>query len=182
MTITVNRSLSSGATDDLSPVGRLIALGPPNNDSRNKWGKICSVRFAQHLQGQFTYLKVFIGFGNNGSSGQNAFFDLFGQLGWTGDNGGRAGWTAVLHPCNSNFTKDNIALKIIANTNKDYDIWFKAGTNYCVSNVMFFPSVGWRYGNVYPQTTCTVYDVAWTSTEPSGTESQIVILSESKDS
>lgn len=181
MAIVVKRSLSGSGDYDLSPAGKMIALGPSNGQMNGKWGKICSIRFSKHQQGQFTYLKVFIGYGNNGTAGQCAYFDMFGQLGWTGNYGGRAGWMVVLHPCSSSFTTSNIYLKVIANSNIDYDIWFKADTNWVVPNVLFFPSVSWRYGEVTAQSSCTVYDPVWISTDPSGTECALALISESKD-
>ena len=103
----------------------------------NKWRRICNIKFTAHNQGEFVRLKIYIGDGNNGEPSQNAYIDLFGQLGWTGSFGGRMGVTAELHPFYTGFTISNTHVKVIANSNIDYDVWFKTDNSYyCRPNVV----------------------------------------------
>lgn len=103
----------------------------------NRWRRICNIKFTAHNQGEFVRLKIYIGDGNNGEPSQNAYIDLFGQLGWTGSFGGRMGVTAELHPFYTGFTISNTHVKVIANSNIDYDVWFKTDNSYyCRPNVI----------------------------------------------
>ena len=107
--------------------------------SDKKWVKIANIRLKEHYQGSFAYLKIFIATGNNGGTNQNAYIDLIMQSGWTGDNGGRFGCNAELHPLKTPFTTDNTNIKVIANSNIDYDIWiYVANVMYCNPNYIVF--------------------------------------------
>lgn len=102
--------------------------------SFSRWMKLCNIHFDSHVQGEFVFIKIIIGNGNNGEPAQNAYIDLIMQLGWTGSYNGRLGCSAVLHPIQSAFTTSNTSLKVISNSNIDYDIWFKADATYCRPN------------------------------------------------
>ena len=99
-----------------------------------KWIKICNVKFDKHDQGQFIFFKIFIGDGNNGQTNQNAYIDLIGQVGWVGSEDGRLGFNAELHPFKTSFTTSNTQIRVIANNNLDYDIWFKCASLHCKPN------------------------------------------------
>lgn len=100
----------------------------------SKWMKLCNIHFDSHVQGEFVFIKIMIGNGNNGEPAQNAYIDLIMQLGWIGSCGGRLGCSAILHSIESSFTTSNTSVKVIANSNIDYDVWFTATTNYCKPN------------------------------------------------
>lgn len=104
------------------------------------WMKICNIKFNQHNQGEFVYLKIFIGDGNNGETNQNAFIDFTGQLGWTGAYNGRMGCNADLHPQSTSFNTSNVFMKVIANSNIDYDIWLKTTSYYNRPNFLAYGS------------------------------------------
>ena len=99
--------------------------------SNGVWQKICNVVLKTHAQGEFYHIRLYIGHGNNGNPSQNAFIDLIGQKAWTGNNDGRAGWFAELHPMNSVISTNNIIVKIIANSALNYDIWLYTSFGYC---------------------------------------------------
>lgn len=112
---------------------KLMNTSPRMTDK--KWIKLCNIKFDSHKQGEFIYIKIFIGYGQNGITSQIAYIDLFGQLSWVGEKNGRLGCNAVLHSLNSPFTLNNTHLKIISNSHLDYDIWFKnEEMNYCCPN------------------------------------------------
>ena len=131
------------------------------SDTSNKWRRICNIKFIAHNQGEFVRLKIYIGDGNNGEPSQNAYIDLFGQLGWTGSFEGRMGVLAELHPFYTSFTISNTHVKVIANSNIDYDVWLKTDSSYyCRPNVI---------GSVSNNATLDYSDV-WQDDEPIGTE------------
>ena len=178
MAIVVKRSLTGNQLENVNPANQIIALDG-NEGTGSRWRKLCSIRFSDHRQGEFTFLKIFIGAGNNGSGAQEAYIDLIGQQGWTGANGGRAGWLATLHPGVTSFSTSNIQIKVIANSNNNYDIWFYSVQNYCVPNVLFIPSVKMlAEGTSAGTTTCICYPTGWTSTSPSGTECNVTLRAE----
>lgn len=182
MAIVVRKSVTSTNVDSFTPDGKMIATGIATT-MQNKWAKICSIRFNAHRQGLFTYAKVFIGYGNNSDPQQNAYFDMFGQLSAPQNRDGIAAWMVVLHPCSSNFRATNIELKVIANSNTNYDVWFRCtATSYVVPNVLFFPSSMLRRGEMTGTTSCVVYEPGWVDAAPTGTECQLQIITESKDS
>lgn len=132
-----------------------------------KWIKLCNIKFDAHKQGEFVFIKIFIGQGNNGRTNQNAYIDLICQLGWTGSLSGRLGCNAELHPFSTSFTTNNTSIKVIANNYIDYDIWFKCGETYCDPNYIVYGS---NRVNVSP---------AWviSSDEPTGTECNLLYTS-----
>ena len=100
-----------------------------------KWVYLCNITFTEHMQGAFTTIRIYIGKGNNGEPNQNAYIDLSMQMGWEGSNDGRFGCLAELNKCLTPFTLENIKLKIIANDNHNYDIYFyESLEDYCVPN------------------------------------------------
>lgn len=117
---------------------KIMNLG---NMTYNTWEKLCNIKFDTHSQGEFIYMKILIGAGNNGGADQNAYIDLICQLGWTGSYEGRFGCSAELHPFGTTFTTSNTAIKVIANSNIDYDIWFKTDNQYyCRPNYILHTS------------------------------------------
>ena len=146
-----------------------------NTTNTGYWKKLCSLTVDTHAQGQFVYLKIFLGWGNNGYSYQNAYIDLIGQMGWTGTATlqGRYGWSATLHQMESNVRTTNTKLKIIAPDIYHYDIWLWVNNTYVRPNVMFFPT-NKVDGSTEQNVTCDIYySGAWQSTEPTGTECQV---------
>lgn len=120
--------------------GRLVASIQKNN---KKWRKICNVKYRTHNQGEFFYFKLFIGEGNNGNINQNAYIELTCQLAYINDpnTAGRFGCNARLYSLLSAFTIDNTDIKVIANSNVDYDIWFYTSrTQYCNPNYIAYGS------------------------------------------
>ena len=105
-----------------------------SNMTEGKWQKLCNIHFDSHIQGEFVFMKIVIGNGNNGEPNQNGYIDLIMQLGWTGSHNGRLGCSAILHPIQSAFSTSNTSIKVISNSNIDYDIWFKSDTYYCKPN------------------------------------------------
>ncbi len=143
--------------------------GGTSGSTTDRWFKLGHLKFTAHSQGKMVWLRVLIGIGNNGNNNQQAFLDLFGQLGWTGSNGGRAGWSSVYNPCFTGSSASTVQPKIIVTNNPlEYDIWlhFKSN-NYCTTSTMLMP-IGQSDNNW--QTAWTPNTSAdWTSTEPSGT-------------
>lgn len=106
-----------------------------------KWVKICNVEFTNHAAGVFHYLKIFIGNGYNGLISQNAYIDLICQTATTSNNPGYFGCNAELHPFLSGFTLKNTQIKVIANSNTNYDVWFYTNkTNFCFLNYIAYKS------------------------------------------
>ncbi len=134
-----------------------------SNMINGKWMKLCNIHFDSHVQGEFVYMKIMIGNGNNGLPNQNAYIDLIMQLGWTGSESGRLGCSAILHSIQTAFTTTNTSLKVIANSNIDYDIWFRASAIYCRPNYVFEGSQRVR---VIPKW-------VFSDSEPSGTECKL---------
>lgn len=132
-----------------------------------RWMKLCNIKFPSHVQGEFAYFKIFIGDGNNGNDTQNAYIELIMQLGWTGSVSGRFGCNAILHPIKTSFTTSNTKIKVLSNSNVDYDIWFTASSYYCRPNY---------YANTSKRATVTP---KWetTTTEPTGTECNLAYTS-----
>ena len=130
--------------------------------TNNKWMKICNVKYGTHKQGEFFYLKLFIGDGNNGRTEQNAYINLTCQLSYISDTNaaGRFGCNAVLNSLSSSFTTENTNIKVIANSNVDYDIWFYTSRNYCFLNYI---ADGGNLATVTPK-----FELS--DTEPTGTE------------
>ena len=145
-----------------------------NNGNSNYWKKLGTLSVDTHDQGSFTYMKIFIGNGNNGRNDQNAYIELIGQKGWTGNLSGRYGWNAILHPINSPFTTSNIGLKIIATDYLNYEIWFSTATTYCRPNVIFYPTTK-TDGSGVDNTTFTVSTDAWQQATPTGTECELAV-------
>lgn len=137
-----------------------MIVSPRNTN--NKWMKICNVKYETHKQGEFFYLKLFIGDGNNGEARQNAYIDLTCQLAYINDpnTAGRFGCKAILNSLSSFFTTNNTNVKVIANSNVDYDIWFYTSRNYC------FPNYIANGGNLV--TVTPKFELS--DTEPTGTE------------
>ncbi len=128
--------------------------------SNKRWVKICNVKFDKHTQGEFIFFKILIGQGNNGTTYQNAYIDLIGQLSWVGENGGRLGCNAELHPFKTSFTTSNTQIKVIANNYLDYDIWLDLTLQvYCKPNYIANTS-----NRVTVTPSCDV-----SSSEPTGT-------------
>lgn len=132
-----------------------------------KWLKLCNITFDNHTQGEFIFLRIFIGQGNNGKTNQNAYIDLIGQLGWKGSNSGRLGLNAELHPLATSYTTSNLLITVIANSYIDYDVWIKTGDIYCRPNYVFYGS---NRANVIPKwekqenaPSGTICDLAFTS-------------------
>lgn len=131
----------------------------PSLESSAKWFKLCNIKFDSHIQGKFAFMQIFISNGNNSADNQIAYIELAMQMGWTGNYNGRIGASALLHKLNSPLTTSNTKIKIITNTNKDYDIWVYVGYAYCRPNyIINGPSDMY----VTPSSTSS-------STEPSGT-------------
>lgn len=145
-----------------------------NNGNSNYWKKLGTLSVNTHDQGSFTYMKIFIGSGNNGRDDQNAYIELIGQKGWTGNYSGRYGWNAILHPINTPFTTSNISLKVIATDYLNYEIWFSATTTYVRPNVLFYPTAK-TDGSDADNTTFTVSTDAWQQATPTGTECQLLV-------
>ena len=134
------------------------------------WKKLGNLTISQHQQGQSVFLKILIGFGNNGNENQQAFIDLVGQLGWTGSNSGRAGWTAIFNEMNTNRTLSDFDIKVIANSVLDYDVYIYVRTTYTSVTPVY---VYGRDSNGVENATWTPDYSAWTQTAPTGTECNI---------
>lgn len=138
---------------------KLMNISPRMTEQ--KWIKLCNIEFDSHKQGEFIYIKIFIGWGQNGEASQLAYIDLYGQQSWVGSKNGRMGCFAVLHNLDSPFTLDNVHLKIISINERNYDIWFKnEGMNYCCPNFFVHSS----------EKVVTIPKFDLSSNEPSGTE------------
>ena len=96
--------------------------------------KLCNIKFDYHRQGEFANMRVYIGYGNNSKSKQNAFIDLTMQLGWYAEENGRVGCYWELHPGETTFTTSNCNMIVIANSNIDYDVYFYTTVRYCCPN------------------------------------------------
>lgn len=131
-----------------------------SNNTNGKWVKICNIKHAYHNQGEFSFIKIFIGDGNNGRVDQNAYIDLICQLGWTGSSNGRYGCNAELHGFLTGFTIDNTKIKVLANSNIDYDVWFYSNQTYNRINYIVNTS----------KNTIVTTKGELSSTEPTGTE------------
>ena len=131
---------SDGATINGAISGGIKATssnGDSSSSNYNKWHHIGKLKFNQHFQGEFAHLKIYIGDGNNGRYNQQAFIDLYMQLGWTGDNNGRLGCTALLHPLHTSFRTSNTSIKVMAvsGSNTQYDIYILTSKEFVVPNV-----------------------------------------------
>ena len=106
-----------------------------------KWIKICNVKYRTHSPAEFFNLKLFIGDGYNGNANQDAYIDLICQLASANSNGGRFGCKGILHPLLTSLTSNNTQIKVIANSNVDYDIWFYTSkTEFCFPNYIAYGS------------------------------------------
>lgn len=144
-------------------INRVVKHGGTGGTS-GVWCKLVNIKFNSHYQGEFTHLKILLGAGNNGEGNQNAYIDFYMQLGWTGSYSGRFGCYALLNPCQTSFSfSSNTSLKVIANSNIDYDVWMWTSLTYVVPNTIVY------YSN---NATITEYNNTQT-TAPSGTECNI---------
>lgn len=123
--------MSSSDKNKLDNIQKLEACSLPSNA---QWHKLCNVSLNQHEQGEFLYVQIFLGNGNNGGTNQNAYIDLVMQKAWSGSDNGRYGCNAILHQLNSPFTTANTKIKVISNNTLDYDIWIYANVSYCRPN------------------------------------------------
>ena len=124
----------------LSDILTKLKMNVSSSNINAKWTKFCNIKFITHTQGEFIFLKIFIGEGNNGRVNQNAYIDLIGQLGWINSLDGRLGFNAELHPFKTTFTTSNIFIKVIANSNIDYDVWLYSSNLYTRPNYIFYGS------------------------------------------
>lgn len=136
------------------------------------WKKLGNLTFSKHEQGQSVFLKILIGFGNNGNNNQQAFIDLVGQLGWTGSYSGRAGWTAIFNEMNTNRTLSDFVIKVIANSVLNYDVYIYVSTTYTSVTPIY---VHGRDSNGKENVIWTPDYSAWTKTAPTGTECNIAV-------
>lgn len=152
---------------NLQDVIQAEKMNTSNVMTEKKWIKLCNIKFDNHIQGEFIYIKIFIATGNNGEPQQNAYIDLICQIGWVGNYDGRLGCIAELHPFSTSFSTSNISIKVIANNNLDYDIWFKCEEFYCRPNYIVYGS---NRVSVNPK---------WErlSDEPTGTECKLSLKS-----
>lgn len=95
-----------------------------------------TLKFTKHNQGEFCQLRIFLGFGNNGSYKQNAYIDLTMQMGWSGSDGGRVGCVALLYPFDSAFNHSNIKLYVQYINSITYKIYGKFGAHYIRPNII----------------------------------------------
>ena len=123
------------------------------------WCKLANLKYTSHQQGEFTHLKIMIGRGQSSSPTDNAYIDLYMQVGYIHNADGRLGCYALLNPLESSFTTSNTKLKIIFNSNLDYDIWFYTSVSYVRPSVVYSTS---------KNATITKYYTTQAS-EPSGT-------------
>lgn len=137
----------------------------------NYWRKIGNLTFPNHNQGKSVWLRILLGFGNNGNATQQAYVDLVGQLGWTGNNSGRAGWSAVLNAMNTSKTTSAFDITVIANSVLNYDVYIKAASSYMSVTPVYVPGYN-DAGSPDPLWTPD-YTSSWSQTTPSGTECAI---------
>ena len=123
------------------------------------WCKLANLKYTSHQQGEFTHLKIMIGRGQSSSPTDNAYIDLYMQVGYIHNADGRLGCYALLNPLESSFTTTNTKLKVIFNSNLDYDIWFYTSVSYVRPSVVYSTS---------KNATITKYYTTQAS-EPSGT-------------
>ena len=134
------------------------------------WKKLGNLTFSNHQQGKSALLKILVGLGNNSNDHQQVFIDLVGQLSWPGSNGGRAGWTATFNRMNNTSTDSVFDIKVIANSNTNYDVYIKAGTAYMSVTPVFVSGIR---SDGKDDAIWTPDYSAWTATAPSGTECAI---------
>lgn len=158
-TLDVNGNIGVRNDIKIDGVMNQISQHGSSGGETNTWYKVCNITLDSHYQGEFEYIKLIIGYGNNGNTTQNAYIDLYMQLGWTGNNDGRYGCNAILNPLRTSFNTTNTKVKVIANSRTNYDIWFWTSASYCVVNAIFYGS---KRANFTKYTSTQ-------STEPSGT-------------
>lgn len=140
----------------------------PTNPSTASWTRVCKIYFTTHEQGEFCSIRLYLASGQNGNTNQNAYMDVIMQLGWTGSNEGRAGVIAVLHPLTTNLTTSNVNVKVIANNNREYYLWFYTSLSYCRVN---YTANGTSNVSITPYFTNQ-------STEPTGTACNSAVITE----
>lgn len=161
-----NVSSSKGTLNNQIDNTRLVPSVSTSNNS-SYWVNVCKVKFSSHSQGEFCKVRLYIGSGNNGDTNQNAYIDIVMQLGWTGSVEGRAGVNAILYELNTAFKISNVSIKVIANSNIDYNIFIKPNVSYCRVNYV-----------AHVSTNCNISNVGTTSTStPTGTECKLSFVS-----
>lgn len=130
------------------------------------WHCIGGIDYDYHVQGSFCYVKIILGQGNNGTGNQNAWIDLYMQLGWTGSVDGRFGCYAYYHPGQTNmepFNTGNTQIKVMANSRTSYAIFLYSAWGYSCPNVIAY----------VPDYAHFIQHDFWTS-NPNGTQCDLI--------
>jgi hypothetical protein len=158
-----HRVIDANINNAMKSIERNITFKGGTGPGRSDWHAIGEIVYDYHQQGSFCYLKIILGQGNNGEGRQNAWIDLFMQLGWTGSNDGRFGCLAYYHPGKTNMNKNNTQIKVMANNNTDYGIYLYNEWGYSCPNVIAY----------LPQNAHFLQHDFWTSS-PGGTQCDLI--------
>ena len=126
------------------------------------YSKLANIKFASHRQGETCAFRVFLSDGQNGRDNQEAYMDIIGTLGWTGSDGGRAGWNVSLDRLmvGTDVHFDSLDVKVVCNSNIDYDIYVGTKKKYvCFATSAWVP---------YNSTLDIITGANWSETPPSG--------------
>lgn len=127
--LTVDGVIKKGKQEVLVPSnsnlwGYLSQTSAGAND--RYWVHLCHIKMKSLPQGLMWKITVMMGNGNNGTTVQNCYADIFFQTGWSGSYGGRPGINYEFHPLSTGIT----SFKIIVTTDDayNYDLWcYKIG-------------------------------------------------------
>ena len=108
-----------------------------NNVSTGTYIKLCHITCQSHYQGRFVTFRVYLGYGNNGNTTQNAYIDLYLQQGYTGSENGRFGGNWILNPMFSNLKLNMVNIIVTSDSRLEYDVWLYTTATYCVPNYAF---------------------------------------------
>lgn len=122
--------------NDLQAFKETVLIGKQTEVSGNnssQWAKLCHIKLKEHHQGNMIWIRILLGFGNNGTSTQVSMADLFLQQGWTGTLNGRLGGNYIYYPLSTSY--QTLSIKVIS-TNAgtspelEYDVWIKENGTY----------------------------------------------------
>ena len=108
-----------------------------NNVSTGTYIKLCHITCQSHYQGRFITFRIYLGYGNNGTTTQNAYIDLYLQQSYTGSENGRFGGNWILNPMFSNLKFNMVNIIVTSDSRLEYDVWLYTTATYCVPNYAF---------------------------------------------
>ena len=99
------------------------------------WVHLCHIKMKSLPQGMMWKITVAMGMGNNGTTNQNCYADIFFQTGWSGSNGGRPGVNYEFHPLSTGIA----TFKVIVTTDDayNYDLWCYKVSGYSRFNYWY---------------------------------------------